>query len=81
MTAETDSESTNTVIEESSSGRKWLIAIILGILFMLFANPVTVGILSAISTLLGGMSLSLNQPFTTILLGVLFIFVVRILLW
>jgi hypothetical protein len=81
MTAETDSGSTNTVTEESSSGRKWLIAIILGILFMLFANPVTVGILSAISTLLGGMSLSLNQPFTTILLGVLFIFVVRILLW
>lgn len=81
MTAETGSESPNEITEAPDSGRKWLIAIILGILFMIFANPVTVGILSAISTLLGGMTLSLNQPFTIILLGVLFVFAVRILLW
>lgn len=81
MTAVTDQEDSEPVTEGPSSGRKWLIAIILGILFMLFANPITVAVLSAISTLLGGMTLNLNQPFTIILLGTLFIFVVRILLW
>lgn len=71
-----------------TSGQKWWAAIILGVLFALLSSPPAYAITSKISTTLGGMPLYTftdTYPGQTILAlfihTLIFILIVRILLW
>ena len=71
-----------------TSGQKWWAAIILGVLFALLSSPPAYAITSAVSTSLGGMPLYTftdTYPGQTLLAlfihTLIFILIVRILLW